>query len=70
MSERYFANVGWTAEDIQILAPTLSEQEAEDWLRSNERLIRENLIAKAWPILDAMLAYDGIPLGDDEVSYV
>lgn len=61
-----YANVGWTAGDIQTLAPRMSDEEAEEWLNVNQTHIRDRITEVGWDIIGSLLAYDGIDTSDDE----
>ena len=43
-----FATVGWTANDIQDLAPKLSYAAATAWLEKNEQRLKERLRELGW----------------------
>lgn len=62
-----FASLSWTAADVQSLAAGLSDEQAADWLSSNERHLRDRLCELGWGVMESLLSADGIELesGDD-----
>jgi hypothetical protein len=61
-----YAEVSWTAADVQTLAPKLSETEAEDWLARNEKYICDRLTEIGWDVISTFLSMDGIDTSSDE----
>lgn len=57
-----YANLSWTPEDVQTLAPTMTLQEAETWLQCNEKHIRDRLCELGWGVIETLLQIDGIDL--------
>jgi len=53
-----FANVEWTAGDIQTLRPEWSVEKCEDFLVANEHHLRDRLIEVGWEVLEVLLTYD------------
>lgn len=65
-----YAKVVWTAADVQSLAPRLTDDEAEKWLKQNETHIQDRLIEVGWEVITSLLADDGIDTSDvDEGEY-
>ena len=54
-----YANVEWTPEDIQTLRPGMSTEEAEEWLESNQKYIRDRLVELGWEVIESLLSLDG-----------
>lgn len=65
-----FATVGWQIEDVQSLAPRMTDDEARAWLLKNEKYIAERLIELGWDVIQTFLRMDGIDMSepDDEPS--
>jgi hypothetical protein len=61
-----FATVGWTANDIQDLAPKMSDAEATAWLEKNEQRLKERLCELGWEAIQIMLTYDGMDTSEAE----
>ena len=59
-----FATATWEVGDITGVAPSLSEDEAFDWLSNNERNLRDLMIARGWDAIYNLLDMDGIATGD------
>lgn len=57
-----YADLAWTAEDVRTLAPHLTVEQAEEWLRNNEHHIRDRLCELGWGVIGDLLTYDGISL--------
>ena len=54
-----YAEIAWTAADVQTLAPRLTEEEAEDFLRRNAKYIAQATIEYGWGCLETYLQMDG-----------
>jgi|LauGreDrversion4_2_1035121.scaffolds.fasta_scaffold3784550_1 hypothetical protein len=50
-----YCNVCWTVEDIKNLCPEWSDEQAEDFLSSNEEKISELMIERGWEILESFI---------------
>lgn len=50
-----FAAVSWTAEDIQTLRPDWTTEQAEEWLDTNQRYIRDRLVELGWEVIETLL---------------
>lgn len=53
-----FANVGWTANDVQTLAPKMTEAAATEWLERKDKELRDRMIELGWQEIQIMLSYD------------
>lgn len=58
MKETY-AKVEWTVEDVLTLRPDMALEEAEEFLQSNERHLRDRLIELGWDVMESLLSYEG-----------
>ena len=54
-----YAKVEWTAEDVLTLRPDMTEEQAEEFLQSNEKHLRDRLIELGWDVMESLLAYEG-----------
>lgn len=54
-----YAEIAWTAADVQTLAPRLTEEEAEEFLRRNAKYIAQATIEYGWGCLETYLQMDG-----------
>ena len=61
-----YAQTSWTPSDIQTLAPRMSLEEAEEWLKENEGHVRDRVIEQGWEVISSLLACDGIDTSDEE----
>jgi len=61
-----YAKIAWRPGDVQSLAPQLSDQRAEEFLRRNEKRIQDALISHGHVVIEALLTEAGIATGDDE----
>lgn len=52
---RQYAKVVWNAADVQTLRPGWNFKKSEDWLRQNEKYIRDRLIELGWDVIEALL---------------
>lgn len=59
-----FAQVSWTAADVQTLAPRLTDAEAEDWLEANAKYITAALVDAGWDVISGLLHFDKIDMRD------
>lgn len=50
-----FATVSWCAEDIQTLRPDWTTEQAEEWLLTNQRYIRDRLVELGWEVIETLL---------------
>jgi hypothetical protein len=60
-----FAVVAWAASDITSIAPSLSADEAGDWLANNEKNLQGLMTERGWNAIFDLLAMDGIPTPGD-----
>jgi len=58
MKETY-AKGEWTAEDVLTLRPDMTAEQAEEFLQSNEKHLRDRLIELGWDVMESLLAYEG-----------
>ena len=56
---RTFAEIGWTADDVQTLSPEMSQREAEDFLARNQKHLRDRLIEYGWDVMETLLILEG-----------
>jgi hypothetical protein len=56
--EPTFAEVAWTAEDLQTLRPNWSDEQCEEWLDRNEDYIQTRLIELGWEVMESLLSGD------------
>lgn len=57
-----YADLSWSPEDVQTLAPKMSTEEAEEWLQANEGHLRDRLVELGWGVIEALLNYDGVDM--------
>lgn len=69
-----YATLSWTPADVQsliadcdpdsgeLLEPTMSLEDAEEWLGRNGKFIQERLCEYGWKVIESMLAGDNVPL--------
>jgi hypothetical protein len=57
-----YAEISWTVFDVQTLAPSLTDEQAKDWLANNQNHIQDRLIEKGWDVIEDLLSSDGISL--------
>jgi hypothetical protein len=67
-SPEKFAVAFWVVGDITGIAPSLSEDEAVDWLANNEDNLQSLMIERGWNAIYDLLAMDGIPTPNDPNS--
>ncbi len=53
--KKSYASVSWHIEDIQDLRPEWTDQQAEEWLRNNEKHIRHRLVELGWEVIEDLL---------------
>jgi hypothetical protein len=56
-----YAQVTWCAEDIQTIRPEWTDEQAEEWLASNEKYIQSRMIEVGWEVIETLI-------GEDEAS--
>lgn len=56
--KKTYARVEWTAEDVLTLRPDMALEEAEEFIQSNERHLRDRLIELGWDVMESLLAYE------------
>ena len=61
-----YAEISWTAADVQTLAPRLTEEEAEEFLRMNAKYIAQATIEYGWGCLETYLRMDGVDMSNPE----
>lgn len=66
MKTQKYAQVSWTANDLQTLAPKVSLEKLEVWLELNQRKIQEKIISVGWDIISCLLASDGVDTSDED----
>lgn len=54
-----YAKVEWTPEDVITIRPDMSIEEAEEFLQSNERHLRDRLVELGWEVMESLLTYEG-----------
>jgi hypothetical protein len=59
MTQDKYAEVVWTPEDVTSLRPDMTIEQAEEWLQSNEKHLRDRLIELGWDVMETLLAFDG-----------
>ena len=50
-----YAEIKWTVEDVLTLKPEWTEEEAEDFLDSNERRIQDATIEHGWVVIESLM---------------
>lgn len=50
-----FADVSWTAADVQTLAARMTDAQAAEWLENNQSNIRDRLVETGWTVIEALL---------------
>lgn len=72
-----YAELSWSPADVQsltencdpdsgeLLEPTMSLEDAEEWLARNSKFIQERLCEYGWTVIESMLAAGGVSLGDE-----
>jgi hypothetical protein len=50
MSEKY-AQVAWTAADVQVVRPEMSDDEAAEWLANNAKHIQAAMVERGWEVI-------------------
>ena len=58
MGHKRYAKVEWTAEDVRTLRGDLADTQAEEFLRRNEKHIRDPLIEHGWEVIGTLLELD------------
>lgn len=61
---RRYAGIAWTSADVQSLAPRLTDEEAEEFLRRNDKYITQATIEYGWECLATYLHMDGVDMSD------
>lgn len=51
-----YAKVEWTAEDIKILRPHWTTEQAEQFLQNNQKMIRDRLTELGWEVIETLLS--------------
>jgi hypothetical protein len=54
-----YAEVSWTAEDVQTLRPEMTTEQAEEALQSIEKHLRDRLVELGWEVMDDLLRFEG-----------
>jgi hypothetical protein len=54
--DKYYATVRWTVEDVLTLRTTWTEEQAEEWLSSNEKHIQSRLIELGWEVMESLMS--------------
>jgi hypothetical protein len=54
-----FAEVAWSAEDVQALRPSWPLERCEEELAASERHLRDRVIEHGWQVLDCLLPAEG-----------
>lgn len=57
--EEKYAEVVWVPEDVKTLAPQMTYQEAEAWLSSNQKYLRDRLTELGWEVMGGLLPPQG-----------
>lgn len=52
---RYYGEVLWTPEDVMELAPSMTRDQAEEWLFRNEGYIQAAMTQRGFDTLEALL---------------
>lgn len=60
------ANVGWTAADVQVMAPKMTNVAAQEWLEHNGGHIQDRIIELGWGVISTLLSYDGVETSEEE----
>ena len=56
-----FVDVAWGPEDVRTLAPTLTDEQAADFLCRHEKHIQDRLTELGWGVIEDLLIMEGIP---------
>jgi hypothetical protein len=54
-----YAEVSWTAEDVQTLRPEMTTEQAKEALQSIEKHLRDRLVELGWEVMDDLLRFEG-----------
>jgi hypothetical protein len=54
-----YAEVSWTAEDVQTLRPEMTTEQAEEALQGIEKHLRDRLVELGWEVMDDLLRFEG-----------
>lgn len=63
--KKKYAELYWSLEDVQDLAPSLSDEAAAEWLSNNQNRLRDRLCELGWEVMQTLLECDGIPISED-----
>jgi hypothetical protein len=58
MTDKQFAKVSWTVNDILDLRPEWTREQAHQWLVCNNRHLQDRMIESGWEIIKSLLEYD------------
>ena len=65
-TDKLYATVGWTPEDVQSLTddedcqPTITKEQALEFLVNNERHIQNRLVELGFEVIGDLMRYDGL----------
>jgi hypothetical protein len=59
MNELAYGRVEWTVEDVLSIRPEMSPEDAEEFLQSNEKHLRNRIVELGWEVLESLLSYEG-----------
>ena len=65
MRLKRYAEVVWTTDDVRTLFD-ISEDEADEWLFSNQNRIRDRLIELGWDVIQTLGDMDDLAKGDTD----
>lgn len=54
-TDKSYAVVSWSIEDVQEKRPKWSKQRCADWLAENAKHIQEAMISAGWDAIEALL---------------
>jgi len=58
MDAKKFASVTWDAEDVKVLRPEWSTEQAENFLARNQSHIQDRLVELGWSVMQDLLDYE------------
>lgn len=58
MTEKKYAEVAWTANDVKTLRPNWTLDECREFLANNQRRIQDRTIEHGWDVIEILLQMD------------
>ena len=63
MDLKKYAELAWTVDDVKILAPRLTDAQAEEFLVKNQKHLRDRLCELGWGVMTDLMVYDNVDMG-------